>query len=200
MNRALCADRSAGPTSRWSAGDKLGSVFPPSPSPVPPGWYADGSGTVRWWDGIRWGRAAVTPPTRGVVSLPHLVSPPSVDSQRRTAASAQWLGLLGVVSGILGVVGPAAALFSASADQRFVRHHAVESVNFQITMLIGWMMGLVCIVSGLMLIVPLVLGVVILPVVLVQSVVFPILAAQAASRGEWYRYPINLRLVPGAVG
>ena len=81
-----------------------------------------------------------------------------------------------------------------------MRHHAVESVNFQITMLIGWMMGLVCIVSGLMLIVPLVLGVVILPVVLVQSVVFPILAAQAASRGEWYRYPINLRLVPGAVG
>jgi len=37
------------------------------------------------------------------------------------------------------------------------------------------------------------------PVVLVAGVVFHIIAALAANRGEWYRYPINLRMVPGAV-
>jgi uncharacterized Tic20 family protein len=35
--------------------------------------------------------------------------------------------------------------------------------------------------------------------VLIAGVVFHIIAALAANRGEWYRYPINLRLVSGAV-
>lgn len=31
------------------------SGFDPHPVPgVPAGWYADASGTVRWWDGVRW--------------------------------------------------------------------------------------------------------------------------------------------------
>jgi hypothetical protein len=34
----------------------------------------------------------------------------------------------------------------------------------------------------------------------VVSIVFMIQATIAANRGEWYRYPINIRMVPGAVG
>ena len=37
-------------------------------------------------------------------------------------------------------------------------------------------------------------------VVWIMNLVFPILAAVAAKRGEWYRYPINIRMVSGAVG
>jgi uncharacterized Tic20 family protein len=37
-------------------------------------------------------------------------------------------------------------------------------------------------------------------VVLIGAFVLEIVAAVAANRGEWYRYPVNLRLVPGAVG
>lgn len=41
-------------------------TFPPDPSPEPstppPGWYDDGSGTLRWWDGAAWGEAAPAEP------------------------------------------------------------------------------------------------------------------------------------------
>ena len=37
-------------------------------------------------------------------------------------------------------------------------------------------------------------------VIWIVGLVFMIQASMAASRGEWYRYPINIRLVSGAVG
>ena len=37
-------------------------------------------------------------------------------------------------------------------------------------------------------------------VVIVLAIVFGIQAAMAANRGEWYRYPISIRMVSGAVG
>lgn len=39
-----------------------------------------------------------------------------------------------------------------------------------------------------------------LPIVVIGALVFQIIAALAANRGEWYRFPISLRLVPGARG
>jgi uncharacterized Tic20 family protein len=74
----------------------------------------------------------------------------------------------------------------------FVRHHAAEALNFQITLLIGYV---VAIALSLILI-----GLLLLPVLFVLGIVFPILAAVAANKGEWYRYPVCIRLVPGAVG
>ena len=46
----------------------------------------------------------------------------------------------------------------------------------------------------------LLIGFLLLPVVLIGAFVLEVLAAIAANRGEWYRFPINLRLVPGAQG
>jgi len=40
----------------------------PDPASPAPGWYDDGSGTTRWWDGAQWGQAApapTPPPTPG---------------------------------------------------------------------------------------------------------------------------------------
>jgi len=44
------------------------------------------------------------------------------------------------------------------------------------------------------------IGLLLLPILFVLGIVFPILAAVAANRGEWYRYPVSIRLVPGAAG
>ena len=37
-------------------------------------------------------------------------------------------------------------------------------------------------------------------VVWIGGLVLAIIATMAANRGEWYRYPINIRMVPGALG
>ncbi len=69
----------------------------------------------------------------------------------------------------------------------FVRRHALESLNFQITLLIGW------VVAGLLSLV--LIGLLMFPVLFVAEIVFAIMAAAASSRGEAYRYPLTLRLV-----
>jgi len=52
-------------------------------------------------------------------------------------------------------------------------------------------------VSALLIIV--LIGLLLLPAVMVGALVLHIVAAVAASRGEWYRYPFTLRLIPGPV-
>ena len=44
------------------------------------------------------------------------------------------------------------------------------------------------------------IGIVMIFVVWVLGIVWMIMAAVAANRGEWYRYPVNIRMVPGARG
>lgn len=66
----------------------------------------------------------------------------------------------------------------------FVRHHTAQALNFQLTLLIAW------IVSGVLTFV--IIGFVMIVVVAIISIVFPILAAVAANKGEWYRYPLTI--------
>lgn len=151
----------------------------PSSTP-PPGWYPDpsGSGQQRWWDGAQWGIVASSTTAPAVAG--------SLDDQRGMAALAQVLAIF------TGFLGPLVIWFMARPDQPFVKHHAAESLNFQITVTIA------AFVSALLILV--LVGIVLLPLVLIGAFVLEIVAAVAANRGEWYRYPVNLRLVPGAVG
>ena len=69
----------------------------------------------------------------------------------------------------------------------FVRDQAVEALNFTITITIA---ALISVVLCLVLV-----GFVLLLAVLVIGVIYPILGAIRSNRGEWYRYPICIRLV-----
>jgi uncharacterized Tic20 family protein len=71
----------------------------------------------------------------------------------------------------------------------FVRQHASEALNFQITLLIGYA------ICWVITILTLGLGAPLLAVPWLFSIVFAVLAAVTASRNEPYRYPINIRLV-----
>lgn len=97
--------------------------------------------------------------------------------------------LLAIFAGFLG---PLIIYLVNGEKDPFVRHHAAESLNFQITVTIA------ALVSGLLICV--FVGIVLLPVVVLGALVLEIMAAVAANRGEWYRYPLNIRMVPGAVG
>ncbi len=69
----------------------------------------------------------------------------------------------------------------------YVEHHGREALNFQITLLIAYIVGgiltFVCV------------GFVILAVAWIGNIVFSILAAVAASKGQRYQYPVCLRLI-----
>jgi uncharacterized Tic20 family protein len=97
--------------------------------------------------------------------------------------------LLGILTGFLG---PLIVYLVNNGDKdRFVRHHSAEALNFQLTVLIGYLVSFV-----LMFVL---VGFLTFPATGVMAIVFGILAAVAANRGEWYRYPINIRMVSGAV-
>ncbi len=74
-----------------------------------------------------------------------------------------------------------------------MRRHAVESLNFQITLLIyivvGFVITLVTFGLGALVVVPVAI------VVAVFALVVIILATVKAANGEHYRYPLCLRLV-----
>jgi uncharacterized Tic20 family protein len=148
---------------------------------APPGWYPDGSGQQRWWSGSEWGQAAAGQPTAG--------QPPAAASSTDPKTLAMLAQLLGIVTGFLG---PLIIYLVNGEKDPFVRHHSAEALNFQITLFIAYMASAVLILV--------LIGLVLLPVIWIVSLVFMIQATIAANRGEWYRYPINLRLVPGAVG
>lgn len=146
-----------------------------TPQSQPPGWYDDGSGQQRWWDGNQWGQYASQTPAAS-----------SVGDQKTMAVLAQVLGL------ITGFLGPLVIYLVNGEKDAFVRHHAAEALNFQLTLLIGYIASFVLIFV--------LIGIVLLPVLVVVGIVFPIIAAIAANKGEWYRYPVSIRMVPGAAG
>jgi len=87
----------------------------------------------------------------------------------------------------LGFLGPLVVLLVQGNKSPFVRQHAVEALNFNITVLIA------AVVSFILIFV--LVGFVLLAIVGIAWLVCTILGAMAASRGEAYRYPLTLRLV-----
>lgn len=87
----------------------------------------------------------------------------------------------------LGFLGPLVVMLTAGRRSAFVRRHAVEAVNFNLSILL-WLL-----VSGVLVVVliglPMLLGVGVL------YLVASIAGAAAAARGEEYHYPLTLRLV-----
>ena len=69
----------------------------------------------------------------------------------------------------------------------FVEDQAKEALNFQITILIAYVVGGILSVIGI--------GVLIIAAAWIATLVFGILAAVAASSGQFYRYPVTIRLI-----
>ncbi|UDY35440.1 DUF4870 domain-containing protein [Dermatobacter hominis] len=166
------------------------------PAGPPPGWYPDPQGVTRWWDGTAWGQAAPpAQPAPGAVAAPYGGYPAAatgVQAQTSTAALAHALGAIGFIVPCFGWVGPLVVHLTTKPEQPFVRHHAAEELNFQLTLVIAYVASFVLMFVCV--------GFVTFVVVWIMNLVFPIIAAVAANRGEWYRYPINIRMVSGAVG
>ena len=171
-----------------------------SPLP-PPGWYPDPYGQPRWWDGTAWGAAAPTGPSG---------PPGSSPSNTRTLAVLSHLGFL-----FGGFLLPLVIYLTADRGDRFLRHHASEALNFQLTFMVAWLGGFAVmfgvVFGGIGLAsgsgdsaggAVVAIGFVLMWVLLLGAVAvswgFGILGAMRANQGRWWRYPVCIRLVPGA--
>ena len=73
------------------------------------------------------------------------------------------------------------------ADKGFLVDQSKEALNFQITLLIGYLIGMVLAI--------ILIGALINFALWVLCIVFSIIAGLKANAGEAYRYPVALRLV-----
>ena len=87
----------------------------------------------------------------------------------------------------LGIIAPLIIMLTLGNRSQYVRYHAVEALNFHITL---WIAGIVC---GLLIL--LLIGIVLLPLLLLVGAIFAIIAAVQSYQGQYYRYPLTLRLI-----
>jgi uncharacterized Tic20 family protein len=106
--------------------------------------------------------------------------------ERMWGGAAHWSAIVAMVVA-LAFLGPLVVLLLKGNDSPWVRRQAVESLNFQLTILIAG------IVSGVLVLVG--IGLLLLPLVGLAWLVFTILGSVKASSGEDYRYPLSVRMV-----
>ncbi len=144
---------------------------PPQPTSAPPGWYPTSPGMQGYWDGTRW-TGDVAP----------LMAAPTKSSDDTTMA--MLAHLLGIFTWFIGPL----VLYLVKKDESpFVRHHAAEALNFQITVAFAMIASVFLILV--------VVGILMLIFIPIGALVLEIVAAVRAYNGDWYRYPVNIRLV-----
>jgi uncharacterized Tic20 family protein len=128
------------------------------------------------------GVPAYTAPTTGSSGYPGPYVGPTPTPDDKTMAMLSHL--LGIV---LGFVGPLIIWLIKKDQSPFVDDQGKESLNFQIMLVIGYVIGsvtsMICI------------GFLIIPAVWIFGIIFSIIAALKAKDGVAYRYPVNLRLI-----
>ncbi len=135
------------------------------------------------------------PPTYGAPP-PQQPGGMSPGEERTWATAAHWSALVGAFVA-LAFLGPLLVMLVKGNASPWVRRHAVESLNFQLSMLIYGVIGTVLAVVvaiatlglGLLLIIPLVLA------FTAFWLIITIIAAVKTGNGEDYRYPLNIRMV-----
>jgi uncharacterized Tic20 family protein len=113
------------------------------------------------------------------------------DRPHRRKASKQdermWATFCHLSGILLGWLGPLIFWLIKRDESRFIDDQGKEALNFQLTMLIGFLIGIAtsCIIIGIFIIIA----------VWIVDLIFCIMGAIAANRGERYRYPLTIRFI-----
>ena len=94
--------------------------------------------------------------------------------------------ILAIVPGI-GIFGPLVIWLIKKDESQFVSENAKESLNFQITIIIGYVIGFILLAIFI--------GAFILAILGILNLILVIIATIKTSENKIYRYPFNLRLI-----
>jgi uncharacterized Tic20 family protein len=100
-----------------------------------------------------------------------------------------------IIAGFLAMafLGPLLIMLVQGPKSPFVRRHAVESLNFQLTLLIALAAGVL--LSILTLGIALLVFIPVAIVVGIAALILTVAGGVKANSGEDFRYPVNIRLV-----
>jgi len=120
-------------------------------------------------------------------STPPTTSPYEAIQPMNPSEEKLWSTLIHVGGIFFGFI-PALIGYLVLKDRGpFVRAHTRTALNFQITMAIGYFLGMILSVAGI--------GILILLAVAIVVVVFSIIAAIAANNGQAYSYPLTFQFI-----
>ncbi len=105
----------------------------------------------------------------------------------RTYATFQHLTLLVAPAALLGAIAAVVMWLLKREESPFLDDHGKESVNFQISIVIY------SIAAGAL--TPVIIGIPLVAAVVILALIGMVKAARAAHRGEYFRYPMCLRLL-----
>lgn len=173
------------PPSQWPA------TPPPAAPPAPPTWAADPSGApappaypVPPQQPAGYGQQPGYPQQPPAAYPPQGVAPGQAPLSPAESRQFAMFGHLGGI--ILGFLGPLIVMLVWGPRDGFTKDQATEALNFQITLLIGYLVSFV-----LVFIIPFPLS----WIVWLAGLIFAVLGGLEANKGVAYRYPFALRLV-----
>jgi len=115
------------------------------------------------------------------MAYPDVPDPVPSDS-RGWAAAAQLIPIVG-----FGFIAPLVIWLIKRDEDAFVEYWAREALNFQLTLLIWIIIGIVTLI--------IIVGIFILIAVGIAALVLAIIAGVKAASGEFWRYPLTIRFV-----
>ena len=127
------------------------------------------------------------PPPRDVLPEEEELSSELTKDDKQWAMFAHLSALATTYTVGMGFLGPLIIWLVKKDQSRFVDDQAKEALNFQLTLLIGVVIGIATAC--------LIVGIVILIGVGVFSLVMCIIAGVRANSGERYRYPLTIRFI-----
>jgi uncharacterized protein len=96
-----------------------------------------------------------------------------------------FCAFLGIPFG--NIIAPLVIWLVKKDQSKFIDHNGKEVLNFQISILIYLAISLILTFV--------VIGIVLIIAVTIAAIVLTIIAAVQTSKGEWYRYPMTIRLI-----
>lgn len=118
-----------------------------------------------------------------------LESVPAVPQEDRMyAAACHFAGLpIFITTGLANIIAPLVIWMIKKDTMPFVDEHGKESLNFQLTLLIGYVISAVLVYFCI--------GIFLIGALLIVQIIFPLIAGIKAYDGQPYRYPMTLRMV-----
>ncbi|MBT8241611.1 MAG: DUF4870 domain-containing protein [Acidimicrobiales bacterium] len=154
----------------------------------PAGWYPDeNAGMQRYWDGAEW-TDQVAPPIGAAPGGPPAPGAPAVPAGAGLdATDPKLIATMTHVLGIFFSFVPALIVYLVKSDDPFIRHHAAQALNLEITLWIAWIITVALFFV--------LIGFLIAPFLLIGGIVLHVLPAMRANKGEYYNIPLTIPII-----
>ncbi|GAB4064576.1 hypothetical protein GCM10028777_11290 [Angustibacter speluncae] len=128
-------------------------------------------------------------PQQGYGQQPGYAPGPGAGGPMSPSDERTWAMLAHIGTILLGWIAPLVTYLMYKDRSQFVKTQSAESLNFQITLIIAY------VVTWILALITFGFGSILVLAVYVVHLVFAIMAGIAANRGENYRYPFNIRMI-----